>query len=79
MLPGSCSSKLKPRPLSATFGLDCAFWIPVQAVNFLFVSNTFRVLYLGVTGFVWLNLLCIVKNLESYLDVLREEEEEGEI
>ena len=58
--------------------MDCTFWIPVQAVNFLFVSNTFRVLYLGVTGFVWLNLLCIVKNVESYLDVIRESEDEDE-
>ena len=49
-----------------TFAIDCTFWIPVQAMNFLFVSPTFRVLYLGIASFAWLNILCVVKNIESY-------------
>ncbi len=50
-----------------TYFLDCLFWVPVQAVNFWLVPPTFRVLFLGVAGFVWLNVLCIIKNIENYV------------
>lgn len=44
---------------------DCAFWIPVQAFNFAFVPPTWRVLYIGLASFVWLNVLCFAR---SYKD-----------
>ncbi len=54
---------------AATFALDCLFWIPVQAVNFGMVSPKYRVPFIGAMAFVWLNILCIVKNFESYVQV----------
>ncbi len=44
------------------FVADCAFWMPVQAFNFAFVPLTFRVVYIGVMSFVWLNILCFAKS-----------------
>ena len=54
-----------------TYVIDCTFWIPVQAINFCFVPTTFRVLYLGLASFLWLNILCVVKNIESYQEELQ--------
>jgi len=45
-----------------TFTLDCVYWLPIQAVNFLFVPAGLRVAYIGVTTFVWLNVLCYIKS-----------------
>jgi hypothetical protein len=44
-----------------TFIMDCCFWLPIQALNFLFVHPTFRVVYIGVTTFIWMNILCFIK------------------
>lgn len=44
---------------------DCAFWIPVQAFNFAFVPPTWRVLYIGLMSFIWLNFLCFVRSIKS--------------
>ena len=52
----------------AAFAADCVFWIPVQAANFMLVPPTHRVTFIGVMAFVWLNILCVIKNVESYLD-----------
>lgn len=49
-----------------TYVADCAFWLPLQAVNFTFVPAPFRVLYLGISSFVWVNVLCVIKNIENY-------------
>jgi len=46
-----------------TFVLDCCYWLPVQALNFLFIPPMLRVVYIGVTTFVWLNVLCYIKSL----------------
>ena len=54
------------KKFAVTFAMDCAFWIPVQAFNFLYLPPTYRVLYLGVMSFVWVNIVCIMKNIESY-------------
>ena len=53
---------------SAAFAADCVFWIPVQAANFALVPPAYRLPFLGVMAFVWLNILCVIKNFESYLD-----------
>ena len=44
---------------------DCAFWIPVQAVNFAYVPPTLRVLYIGVMSFIWLNFLCFARDFKK--------------
>jgi len=44
-----------------TFQLDCLYWIPVQALNFVFVPPIFRVVFIGVTTFIWMNFLCFIK------------------
>ena len=44
-----------------TFTKSCAFWLPAQTINFLFVHPQFRVIYMGFCGFVWVNLLCYMK------------------
>lgn len=44
---------------------DCAFWIPVQAVNFAYVPPTLRVLYVGVMSFIWLNFLCFARDFKQ--------------
>lgn len=46
-----------------TFVLDCCYWLPVQALNFLFIPPMLRVAYIGITTFVWLNVLCYIKSL----------------
>jgi len=46
---------------SMTFSLDCCYWLPIQALNFLFVPPMFRVVYIGVTTFIWMNILCFIK------------------
>lgn len=32
------------------------------------VPSAYRVPFLGVMGFVWLNILCIIKSLEKYME-----------
>ena len=59
----------------STFVADCAFWLPVQALNFTFVPAPFRVLYLGACSFLWLNVLCVIKSIEKYKSVMDEKEE----
>jgi len=49
-----------------TFTLDCCYWLPVQALNFLFIPAGLRVIYIGVTTFIWLNVLCYIKSSPSH-------------
>lgn len=53
-------TELKQKGLM-TFTLDCCYWLPIQALNFVFVPPAFRVLYIGVTTFIWMNILCFIK------------------
>jgi len=46
-----------------TFGADCCYWLPVQALNFAYVPSDLRVAFIAVATFVWLNVLCWFKNL----------------
>jgi hypothetical protein len=61
------------KKFATTYALDCIFWIPVQAINFALVPKSYRVPFIGAAAFVWLNILCIVKNLDSYM--MKSEEE----
>lgn len=54
-----CKRKLIP-----TFKTSCAFWLPVQAINFLLIPPTFRVAYVGTCAFAWVNILCWFKRQE---------------
>jgi len=44
-----------------TFFADCIYWLPVSALNFMFVPPWLRVAYIGLTTFVWMNVLCYIK------------------
>jgi len=45
-----------------TFALDCLFWIPNTAFNFMFVPAWLRVAFVSVSSFIWLNALCWIKS-----------------
>ena len=51
---------------------DCAFWIPVQAFNFAYVPPTWRVLYIGLMSFVWLNVLCFARSVKTDKNIQHE-------
>jgi len=57
-LTEECKTKFIP-----TFAADCCFWLPVQWFNFKFISPDLRVVFIGVTTFIWLNVLCFIKRL----------------
>lgn len=44
-----------------TFQTSCLYWIPMQCINFLVVSSPFRVLFVSVASFCWVNILCHLK------------------
>ncbi|KAK5642440.1 hypothetical protein RI129_008607 [Pyrocoelia pectoralis] len=44
-----------------TFQSSCIFWIPVQSINFMLIPPTFRVVYIGLCSFGWVNILCYIK------------------
>lgn len=44
-----------------TFVRSCIFWLPVQTANFIMIPPRFRVIYMGVCGFMWVNILCWIK------------------
>ena len=35
--------------------------MPAQAVNFAFVPDTLRVVYIATASFFWINILCLIK------------------
>ena len=43
------------------FQKSCMFWMPAQAINFLLVPQTMRVVYIAACSFAWVNILCIAK------------------
>jgi len=57
-------SELKQKGIT-TFILDCCYWLPVQYINFKFVPVWLRVTYIGVTTFIWLNVLSFIKSLPT--------------
>lgn len=48
-----------------TFGRSCMFWLPAQMFNFVLIPPKFRVIYMGVCGFVWVNILCWIKRQQT--------------
>lgn len=57
-------TELKQKGIT-TFILDCCYWLPIQYLNFKFVPPWLRVTYIGVTTFIWLNILCYIKSLPT--------------
>ena len=53
--------KLKSKIYFKFFQVSCCFWLPAQFLNFRFVPETFRVVYIGAAAFIWVNLLSICK------------------
>merc|ERR1719186_179838 len=47
--------------LLLTYAVSCCWWLPAQAINFKFVPPKYRIIYNGVCGFVWANILCSIK------------------
>lgn len=56
--------ELKEKGLQ-TFAMDCCFWIPASAINFIFVPAWLRVAFIGLSSFLWLNVLCWIKSWPS--------------
>uniref|UniRef100_A0A1L8D9B9 Putative conserved plasma membrane protein n=1 Tax=Nyssomyia neivai TaxID=330878 RepID=A0A1L8D9B9_9DIPT len=44
-----------------TFARSCVFWVPIQTLNFTFIPPTYRIVFMGMCSFVWINILCWVK------------------
>jgi len=44
-----------------TYAASCCWFLPAQAINFKFVPARLRIVYNGVCGFVWANVLCYIK------------------
>ncbi|XP_023164391.1 mpv17-like protein isoform X2 [Drosophila hydei] len=44
-----------------TFLRSCIFWLPAQALNFMFIAPRFRIIYMGICGMIWVNILCYIK------------------
>jgi len=53
--------ELKEKGLQ-TFFMDCCFWLPASAINFMFVPAWLRVAFIGLSSFLWLNVLCWIKS-----------------
>lgn len=44
-----------------TFLRSCCFWLPAQSLNFTFIAPRFRIVYMGLCGVAWINILCWMK------------------
>jgi len=53
--------ELKQKGLQ-TFAMDCCFWIPNTAFNFMFVPAWLRVAFVSFSTFIWVNALCWIKS-----------------
>lgn len=49
-----------------TFATGCLYWPSAQTLNFYFVSNQFRAIYVAFAEFVWTNLLSFYKASQSF-------------
>ena len=51
--------------LVPTFQSSCMFWLPAQAVNFILIPPSLRVIYVGTCSLLWVNILCVLKREEA--------------
>ncbi|KAH8360863.1 hypothetical protein KR084_009536, partial [Drosophila pseudotakahashii] len=69
MMEGSEDTFLELREkFVPTFVRSCIFWLPAQALNFSLVAPRFRVIYMGVCGLIWVNILCWTKRQSLPVD-----------
>ncbi|XP_016995094.2 mpv17-like protein isoform X1 [Drosophila takahashii] len=69
MMEGSEDTFLELREkFVPTFVRSCIFWLPAQALNFSLVAPRFRVIYMGVCGLIWVNILCWTKRQSLSVD-----------
>jgi len=54
-----------------SFALNNAFWLPAQAINFKLVPAQYRIAYNGCCGFIWANILCILKRRGEQTDKVK--------
>ncbi|RLU19799.1 hypothetical protein DMN91_008358 [Ooceraea biroi] len=45
-----------------TFQTSCAYWLPVQLVNFMLIPPSLRVTYVSIAAFCWVNIMCYLKS-----------------
>ncbi|XP_026675395.1 uncharacterized protein LOC108632381 [Ceratina calcarata] len=45
-----------------TFKTSCMYWLPVQFLNFLLIPPAFRVSFVSIAAFCWVNILCYLKS-----------------
>lgn len=45
-----------------TFKTSCMYWLPVQFLNFLWISPALRVSFVSIAAFCWVNILCYLKS-----------------
>ncbi|CAD7005037.1 unnamed protein product [Ceratitis capitata] len=62
-----------------TFARSCFFWLPAQTLNFVLIAPRFRVIYMGVCGFIWVNILCWIKRQRREVVQVEQEAELKEI
>ncbi|XP_063976953.1 peroxisomal membrane protein 2 [Diachasmimorpha longicaudata] len=55
-LLGECKAKF-----IKTFQTSCLYWLPMQFINFLIIPAKFRVVFVSVAAFLWVNILCHLK------------------
>lgn len=60
-----------------TFERSCLFWLPAQTFNFVLIPPRYRVIYMGVCGFIWVNILCWIKRQQTKIPIIFEQRDEG--
>ncbi|XP_011312674.1 peroxisomal membrane protein 2 [Fopius arisanus] len=55
---GECKAKFVK-----TFQTSCLYWLPVQFVNFLIIPPKYRVVFVSIAAFLWVNILCHLKRM----------------
>lgn len=51
------------------YKIDCAVWPPLQLINFLYVSPTYRVLYVNTTNVAWNIFLSYAKHFDETMNI----------
>lgn len=59
-----------------TFYRSCIFWLPAQSLNFLFIAPRFRIIYMGLCGLVWVNILCWIKRQRIEVEHMEQQQQQ---
>jgi Mpv17-like protein len=44
--------------------------MPVQYINFYLVPTSLRVVFIAITSFAWVNILCVLKRQENQSQIV---------